>query len=231
MSNSGLVFQADDSHAAHGFYHQEIELISVGTAAGEGDRFAPVHRQPFGVRLYESRVAGLLGPACDLVDRLVPRDVLPAIGAGTPHLRLQYPPLVLNVLLQRRTLGTERTAVDWVIGIAFHVDDLRRDVLRLVADGVDDDAATHRAIGAGAARLRGTRNLQAPGLRQQGPRIEAENGNPDGACNASLEECSSRYIHYAALHDERLETVNRYRDGTEALGKRKGEAAIKVYAV
>ena|SRR5664279_1593476 len=68
-------------------------------------------------------------------------------------------------------------------------------------------------------------------LRHQRARIEAENGNPDGASYASLEECSSRYIHYAALHDERLETVNRCRDGTEALGKRNVEGATKVCAV
>src|ERR1019366_10718126 len=63
------------------------------------------------------------------------------------------------------------------------------------------------------------------------PRIEAENRNPDGACYASLEECSSRYIHYAPLHDERLETVNRCRDRTKALGKRKVKGAEKVCAV
>jgi len=96
---------------------------------------------------------------------------------------------------------------------------------------VNDDAATNSTVGTGGAGLGGARNLQAPRLRQQRLRIEAENCNPDGAHYASLEECSSRYIHYAALHDERLGTVNWYRDGTEALEKRKCEAAIKVCAV
>jgi hypothetical protein len=33
-----------------------------------------------------------------------------------------------------------------MVGVAFHVDQLRRHVLGAVAQGVDDDAATHRAV-------------------------------------------------------------------------------------
>ncbi len=85
------------------------------------------------------------------------------VGPGTAHLRLQQATVVEDVLLERRSLGAERAAIDGVVRIAFNMDHLRGDVLGLVADGVDDDAATNRAIRAGAASFAGTGNLE--GLR------------------------------------------------------------------
>src|SRR5450755_1345272 len=189
MSNSGLVFQSDDAHAAHGFYNQVIELIRIGAAASERNRLAPVDGLAFGIRLDESRVTSLLGPAGDLIDRLVPGDVLPMVGTWTSHSRFQYPPIVLIVLLQRSALRTESAAVDRVIGISFHVDDLGRHVLRLVTDGMDDHPATDRAVRAGATRLGRSGDLEAGGLRHQRPRIETEDRNSHGAYDAGLEEC------------------------------------------
>ena len=92
------------------------------------------------------RVARLLDPASDLVDRRVPVDVFPVIRARAPHLRLQQPPIVQDVLLERRALRAERAAIDRMIRIAFDVDDLRHGVLRLVAERVDDDAAADRTV-------------------------------------------------------------------------------------
>ncbi len=51
------------------------------------------------------------------------------IGAGPPHLRFQQPPVIQNVLLQRRTLGTQRAAIDGMVRIALHVDHRRGHVL------------------------------------------------------------------------------------------------------
>ena len=96
------------------------------------------------------------------------------VGAGAAHLRLQQAALVEDVLLERGALGAERAAVDGVVGIAFDVDHLGGDVLGLVAERVDDDAAAHRAIGAGGARLGGARDLQLAELRVGRRQVKAE---------------------------------------------------------
>ena len=117
------------------------------------------------------------------VDGLVPGDVFPMIRARPPHLRLQQAPVVQDVLIQRRSLGAQRAAIDGMIRIAFDVHHLRRDVLRLVAEGVNDDAATHRTIRAGRARLGGAGDFEFPGLRVGRLDIEAENRRDDSACS------------------------------------------------
>ena len=61
-----------------------------------------------------------------------------SVRPGPPHLRLQQPPIVQDVLLERRALGAERAAIDGMVGIAFDVHHLRGHVLRLVAERVDD---------------------------------------------------------------------------------------------
>ena len=48
------------------------------------------------------------------------------IGAGTADLRLQQAAVVQDVLIERRALGTQRAAIDGMIGIAFDVHHLRR---------------------------------------------------------------------------------------------------------
>ncbi len=111
------------------------------------------------VLLDERLVARLLRPARDLVDRIVPGDVLPVIRTGTPHLRLQQATIVDDVLFERSALRTERAAIDRMIGIAFDVDHLRYRVLCFVAERVNDHAATNRAVRTSTARLGRTCDL------------------------------------------------------------------------
>jgi hypothetical protein len=61
-----------------------------------------------------------------------------------------------------------------MIGIALHMHYLRGDILGLVADGVDDDAAAHRAIRTGGARLSSPGDLQFYRLSVRGSYIKAE---------------------------------------------------------
>ena len=61
-----------------------------------------------------------------------------------------------------------------MIGIALDVDHLRRDIFRPVANRVDKDAATHRAIGTSRARLIRTCNLEFFQLRDSGRQIESQ---------------------------------------------------------
>ena len=106
------------------------------------------------------------------------------IRPGTPHLRLEQAPLVDDVLLQGTAFGTERAAIDGVVRIAFHMHHGGRDVLGPIADGVDDDAATHRAVRTGGTGFGGAGDLQLAGLRIGGRKIESKRRyqSTAGAC-------------------------------------------------
>src|SRR6202047_2927779 len=133
VSNAGLVFQVADPQAAHTFYDQIIKFVGVGAAAGEGNAFAAIDGVAGSVVLDKCVVARLLHLLRNLAIGLVPRNVFPVGGSGTPHLRLQQAAFVKNVLLERRSLGAERAAIDGVVGIAFDVHDLGDRVLGLIA--------------------------------------------------------------------------------------------------
>src|ERR1700694_3447241 len=133
VSNAGLVFQVADPQAAHTFYDQIIRFVGVGAAAGEGKAFAAIDGVAGSVLLDKCIVARLLHPLRNLAIGLVPRNVFPVGGSGTPHLRLQQAAFVKNVLLERRSFGAERAAIDGVVGIAFDVHDLGDRVLGFIA--------------------------------------------------------------------------------------------------
>src|SRR5882724_2642392 len=165
-----------DPQGAHRFHSQIIEFVGVCAAADEGEGFQAVDRVSGGVLFNEVFVAGLLNAGSDFVDSVVPGNVLPVGGAGPANLRLHQTPVVHNFLLQRGTLGAECAAVGRMIGVALDMDDLSGDILRAVADGVDDSAATHGAIRTSGAGLGGATDLQGAKLRIGGLQIEAENG-------------------------------------------------------
>ena len=141
----------------------------------------------------------------DLVDGVVPGDVFPMVGAGPADLRLHQAARVEDVLLERGALGAERAAIDGVVRIAFDVDHLRGDVLGLVAQRVDDDAAAHRAVGAGGAGLGGARDLQLAQLRIGGRQVEAENGGGRAADGRDFQEVPAISLHDAILPQRRFQ--------------------------
>src|SRR4029453_16837510 len=105
---------------------------------------------PLRVLGHEALVARRLDVAGDLCDGVVPADVLPFVRAGLAHFRPRQPVGVRYVLFERDPLGAETPAADRMIRIPFDVDDGAFDVLGLVPEGVDDDAAGNRAVGADA---------------------------------------------------------------------------------
>ena len=115
VSNPGLVFDVADPHAAHRLDDEIVEFVRVGAAAGERDAFAAVDDAAVRVLLDERRVARLLHPLSDLVERLIPADVLPVIRARPPHLGLQQPPIAQDFLLERRALRAQRPAIDRMV--------------------------------------------------------------------------------------------------------------------
>ncbi len=92
-------------------------------------------------------------------------------------MRFGEPPRIEHVLLERRAFRAQSSAIGGMIGIAFDVDYLRRDVLRLIANRIDKNAATYSAIGAGRVRFRGARDLQFAKLRVGRLQIKAKNSN------------------------------------------------------
>src|ERR1035441_8995270 len=98
-----------------------------------------------------------------------------AAGRAIPHVRETA--VIDDVLLKRDALGAQAALIDRVVGIAFHVHYRRAYVLALVAQRVDDDAATHRAIGASGAGLGGARDFQLARLGVSWRQIEAERGD------------------------------------------------------
>src|SRR5271165_5659643 len=85
-----------------------------------------------------------------------------------------------------------------MIGITLDVNHLRRDILCLVADGVNKDAATHRTIRTGRSRLSCASNLKFFQLRDCGLEIETEKREARAPHERASEEVSARKFHCAS---------------------------------
>ena len=130
----------------------------------------------------------LLYPVRDFIQGVVPGNVLPVGGSGAAHLRFQEAPFVEDVLFERSAFRAESPAIDGMVRIAFNVDYLGSDILGLVAQRVDDHAATYRAIRARRARFRRPGDLQFAKFRVGGPQIKSENGGCRATKGCYLEE-------------------------------------------
>src|SRR4029077_2228985 len=99
-----------------------------------------------------------------------------------------------------------------MIGIAFDVDNLRGDVLGAVADGVDDDAATHGAVRTGGASLAGASDLELAQFSVGRLHIEAKNGRGGTPNSCEFQEITTSSLHASSLSpstkEPRAEVVN-----------------------
>src|SRR5208282_4478040 len=100
-----------------------------------------------------------------------------------------------NVLRQRRSLGTERAAVDRMIGIAFDVHDLGDRVLRLVSQRVDNHAATDGTVRTRAAGFAGTGNLKPLGLGMKRGQVESQSGESGTPCQSPFQKGPAGKLH------------------------------------
>src|SRR5258706_3300969 len=135
----------------------------------------------------------------DFVYCLSPSDVFPVIGTGAPHLRFQQTPRVQDVLFQGSALRAERAAVDGMVGIALDVDYLRRDVLGLVTNRINEDATADGAIWACGLCLGCSGDLEFAKLSLGRCRFESqecESGATDGAC---LQKIPASFTHGRVL--------------------------------
>src|SRR5205085_3087760 len=115
VSNTCLHLELAVPHPAHRLDRQKIQLVRVGAAPAPTDAFAAVDRVPLVVLLDESSIARVFHFTRDLVERLIPRDVFPVVGAGAAHLWFQETTVVQDVLFERSALRAERAAVDRVV--------------------------------------------------------------------------------------------------------------------
>src|SRR5262249_43489150 len=142
------------------------------------------------VLLDEGFIACLLDVPRDLVDRLIPGDVFPFLGAGSPNLRLRQTAFVENLVVERGSLRAQRAAIDGMIGIALDVNHLGGHVLGFVTKCVDDHAATDRAIRTSGTRFGGARDLQFSGLRENWTGIKTQQQRR-GSSAANLKKLTS----------------------------------------
>src|SRR5262249_22730581 len=110
------------------------------------------------------------------IERKIPGNRFELCRARRPIHGMPQPCRSVDDVQQSRSLWTKGPAVDRMIWIALDVDHIRFGILRFIAQRVNQDAASDRAIGAGVAGLFRANKLElAPGggLRFAGSR-EAE---------------------------------------------------------
>ena len=81
MSNPGLRFEIAEPQAAHRLNREKIQFVGVSATADPTDRFQTINREAALIFIDEGLVSCFLGPARDLVDSVIPRDVVPMIRA------------------------------------------------------------------------------------------------------------------------------------------------------
>src|SRR5437763_3097760 len=191
VSNTGLRFEIADPQAAHGLDGEKIQFVRVSGSTNPTNRFQAIDRVAVLVFVDEGCVTRLLGPASNFVDCLIPGNVFPITCSRPSYLRLQQTTIVDDILFERCAFGTECPAIDWMIGIALDVHDLRNRVLCFVTQRVNDYATTHRAIRTSTARLRGPCDLQALRLRVNRRQAESEYTNACASNQGRPDEGSS----------------------------------------
>src|SRR5258706_10276541 len=72
VSNPGLRFEVADPQAAHRFDGEKIQFIGIGAATNPAYRFQTVDGVPTLIFVDESFVPGLLRPARNFIDRVIP---------------------------------------------------------------------------------------------------------------------------------------------------------------
>src|SRR5205823_7422295 len=98
------------------------------------NRFETINCVAILVFVYERGVASFLRPASNLINGVVPGDVLPISRTRSSYLRFQQTALINDVLLKRRAFRTECAAIDWMIRITLDMHDLRNRVFGFVAE-------------------------------------------------------------------------------------------------
>src|SRR5690606_22646276 len=136
--------------------------------------------------------------AGDAIERFVPGQARPLVGAGLAHHRVLQAVGALDEVQQSGALGAQAAAVDRMIRVALDVDDLLIDGLAAAAAAVEDQSAAYRAVGAGVAGCRGVGQLEMPyrlGEGSLGRHAQGRHAGRSKADTADLEELATVHVH------------------------------------
>ena len=134
MADARLVIDGDDAQLAHDLQDRVLLLGVLLRAAQTGNGLGAVDHHAV-LLVDEGFVAGLLHMLGDLVNRVVPGDVLPVGFAGPAHLgavhavgvQLDFPRIGVHDAMQLEhggTLRAQAALVDRAVGVAFDIDQL-----------------------------------------------------------------------------------------------------------
>src|SRR5690606_1840604 len=162
VSDTCLVVESYDAEVADHLVSQVAGVVGRGRGGEKAYRGPAVDRLAQSVLLHEVGVAVLSHQAGDAIERFVPGQAGPLIGAGLAHHRVLQAVGALYEVQQAGALGAQAAAVDRMIRVTLDVDDLLSDVLAAAAAAVEDQSAAYRAVGAGVAGFLGVGQLEMP---------------------------------------------------------------------
>src|SRR5438034_494406 len=162
------------AEAAHHLRREVAFLAAEGGAAGEGNPLRAVDRVAGRILRHEAGVASVFDALGQLVEHVVPGDLLPLIGAGCAIHRVFDPARAGGELHGGGTLRTEPSLVDGAVRIALDLEQLGRAIA--VCLGVGDERAADRAIRTHGVRLLGARDVEALLGRNGLGHVEPEGG-------------------------------------------------------
>ena len=172
-------------------------------AASMPGREPAVDRRPVLVDGDEVLVPIRLHQLGDSVEREIPGDFLELACPRRAVLGDLESTRRMDDVEQRRSLRTQRAAIDGMVGIAFDMDDVGHRILGAVAKAVDQDAAGDRAIGAGVAGLGRRRQLERPDRSRQsvagGAEAERAKTRRGQTRAGELDKSATTHIHCHAL--------------------------------
>ncbi|MCY1178925.1 hypothetical protein D9M73_193000 [compost metagenome] len=155
-----------------------------------------------GVLLDEVGVAIGLHQIGDAIERLIPGHPRPFLAARLAYLWILQAVGAVDKVEQTGAFRAQRAAVHRVVGIAFDMDDVLRNVLGRITLAVHDQTTANRAIRTGVAGFFGMRQLEVTHLLGEGrcrghaQRSQARTSKAD---SGDLEELPTVEIHRALL--------------------------------
>src|SRR2546426_8312486 len=108
----------DQAEAAHRLRREVTFLAAEGGAAGEGNPLRAVYRVAGCILCDKGGVARVFDSLGQLVEHVVPGDLLPLVGSGRAIEGVLDPARAGGELHRRRSLRTEPSLVDGAIRIA-----------------------------------------------------------------------------------------------------------------
>src|SRR5690606_1378535 len=133
------------------------------------------------VAFNEVGIAVVLDGTGDLVERLVPGNLLEAVRTRPADARMGQAAFRLHVGLEGRALRAQGAAVDRMVGVALDVEQFGLLAGVQVATRVHDDSARHRTVGADVAGFGGGGQLELADMGGSGGFSRSKSHGPERA--------------------------------------------------